>query len=73
MLNRLLNLFLTLVSRGLILTVFMPLACYTKAWVAKHLGDRTAEREGRLSLDFRKHTDIFGMIVVLAFGFGWSK
>ena len=70
---RLLNLFLTLVSRGLILTVFMPLACYAKAWVAKKLGDRTAERDGRLSLDFRKHVDIFGMVIILAFGFGWSK
>ena len=55
------------------LTVFMPLACYVKVWTAKKLGDRTAEAEGRLSLDFRKHTDWFGMLVIMVFGFGWSK
>jgi Zn-dependent protease len=73
MLYRLLIFFLALVSRALILTAVMPLACYAKVWTAKKLGDRTAERAGRLSLDFRKHTDFFGIIVILAFGFGWSK
>ena len=73
MLYRLLIFFLALVSRALILTAVMPLACYAKVWTAKKLGDRTAERAGRLSLDFRKHTDFFGMMVILVFGFGWSK
>ena len=65
--------FLTLLSRGIILTAVMPLACYIRVLVAKKLGDRTGEREGRLTLDFRKHTDLFGIILIFAFGFGWSK
>ena len=65
--------FLTLLSRGLILTVLMPLACYIRVLAAKKLGDSTGEREGRLTLDFRKHTDLFGIILIFAFGFGWSK
>lgn len=65
--------FLTLLSRGIILTAIMPLACYIRVLVAKKLGDSTGEREGRLTLDFRKHTDLFGIILIFAFGFGWSK
>lgn len=65
--------FLTLVSRGVMLTALMPLACYVKAWVAMKLGDRTAAGEGRLSLDFRRHTDWFGMLMIMVFGFGFSK
>ncbi len=65
--------FLTLVSRGVMLTAIMPLACFVKAWVAMRLGDRTAAGEGRLSFDFRRHTDWFGMLMILVLGFGWSK
>ena len=67
------RIFLTLLSRGIMLVVLMPLACYVKAWVAKKLGDRTAQAEGRLSLDFRRHTDQFGMLMIMILGFGWSK
>ena len=70
---KLYRVFLTLVSRGVMLTALMPLACFIKAWVAMKLGDRTAAGEGRLSLDFRRHTDWFGMLMILVFGFGWSK
>ncbi|MBR5683565.1 MAG: site-2 protease family protein [Ruminococcus sp.] len=65
--------FLTLVSRGVVLTALMPLACFAKAWVAQKLGDRTAAGEGRLSLDFRRHTDWFGMLMVMVIGFGFSR
>ena len=67
------RIFLTLLSRGIMLVVLMPLACYVKAWVAKKLGDRTAQAEGRLSLDFRRHTEQFGMLMIMILGFGWSK
>ncbi len=43
------------------------------AWVAKLRGDRTAEREGRLTLNPIPHIDIWGLIPLLLFGFGWAK
>lgn len=50
-------------------------------WVAKHLGDPTAERLGRLTLNPVKHIDPIGTILVPAvllllragFIFGWAK
>src|SRR6267142_380592 len=46
-------------------------------WVARALGDRTAEMMGRLSLNPIKHVDPVGTIVVLValggFLFGWAK
>jgi Zn-dependent protease len=49
-------------------------------WVAKLLGDKTAERLGRLSLNPLKHVDPVGTIILpgllLMFGgfiFGWAK
>ena len=71
--DKLFRLFLTLLSRGILLTALMPAACYAKAWTAKMLGDRTPERDGRLSLDFRRHTDRDGIFITLIFGFGWSR
>jgi Zn-dependent protease len=50
-------------------------------WVAKHLGDPTAERLGRLTLNPIKHIDPVGTVLVPAllilmrtgFVFGWAK
>jgi Zn-dependent protease len=49
-------------------------------WVARHFGDRTAEMQGRLSLNPLRHIDPIGTILVpavmLALGgflFGWAK
>lgn len=70
---RIYRLFLTLISRGIMLTALMPLACYIKALAAMKLGDRTAAGEGRLSLDFRRHTDWFGMLMIMVLGFGFSR
>ncbi|MCR4796433.1 MULTISPECIES: site-2 protease family protein [Ruminococcus] len=63
---------LILISRGILLTALMPAACFAKAWVAKMLGDNMPESDGRLSLDFRRHTDRAGMMstIILGFGFG---
>ena len=43
------------------------------ALIAKRLGDRTAERLGRVSLDPRRHLDPAGTMLFLAAGFGWGK
>jgi Zn-dependent protease len=49
-------------------------------WVARALGDDTAARLGRLSLNPLKHVDPVGtvlvpaiMLLVAGFGFGWAK
>ncbi len=42
-------------------------------FVAYLLGDRTAKNAGRLTLNPIKHIDIFGLIAMIVFGFGWAK
>lgn len=37
------------------------------------LGDRTAQREGRLSLNPLRHVDIVGLFLLFTAGFGWAK
>ncbi|MEK7615350.1 MAG: site-2 protease family protein [Patescibacteria group bacterium] len=46
---------------------------FAHAFVAMLLGDRTAEREGRLTLNPLAHLDLMGLIPLLLFGFGWAK
>ena len=70
---KLYRVFLTLLGRGVLLTAIVPLACCAKAWTAKKLGDNTAERDGRLTMNFRRHVDLYGIILMLCLGFGWGK
>jgi Zn-dependent protease len=46
---------------------------YSHALAAKLLGDPTAEREGRLTLNPLAHIDILGMLMLILFRFGWGK
>ncbi len=46
---------------------------FSHGLVAKFLGDETAEREGRLTLNPIAHIDLYGLIPLLLFGFGWAK
>lgn len=43
------------------------------AYTAKRLGDRTAEREGRVSLNPLAHIDPIGFLLFFLAGFGWAK
>jgi Zn-dependent protease len=43
------------------------------AFAAYKLGDDTAYRMGRLTLNPIKHLDLFGTILMLTVGFGWAK
>ncbi|HEY3079399.1 MAG TPA: site-2 protease family protein, partial [Chloroflexota bacterium] len=48
------------------------------AWTASKLGDDTAARQGRLTIDPRAHLDPLGtfmliLTVILGFGIGWAK
>ena len=42
-------------------------------FVAHLLGDPTAERQGRLSLNPMKHLNLFGFLCMLLTGFGWAN
>lgn len=60
------------------LVVSLVLHELAHGWVALRLGDSTAQREGRLTLDPRSHLDPLGFLMLLVmafhhFGFGWAK
>lgn len=42
-------------------------------WVAYQMGDPTARRLGRLSLNPLKHLEPIGTLMLFVFGFGWAK
>jgi Zn-dependent protease len=76
-----LNSFLSTLSSAAIPVIFaITLHEVAHGWMAKTFGDRTAEMQGRLSLNPIRHIDPVGTILVpallLAFGgfmFGWAK
>lgn len=43
------------------------------AWMADRLGDPTARLQGRITLNPLKHIDLYGLIFLIFFGFGWGK
>ena len=63
------DLLLRLVSVFLCLTVHET--CHGLAALA--LGDPTAKRAGRLSLNPLRHIDWFGLLMMVTVGFGWAK
>jgi Zn-dependent protease len=46
---------------------------FSHALAAYYMGDDTAKRAGRLTIDPRAHVDILGFIALLFAGFGWAK
>lgn len=46
---------------------------FSHALTARHLGDDTAERLGRLTLNPLRHLDPAGTALLLLVGFGWGK
>lgn len=46
---------------------------FSHALVGSLRGDKTAEREGRLTLNPFSHIDPLGLIPLFLFGFGWAK
>jgi Zn-dependent protease len=46
---------------------------FAHAFVAFHLGDDTARRMGRYSLNPVRHIDPFGFLLLIIAGFGWAK
>lgn len=46
---------------------------WAHAFIANRLGDPTAERQGRLTLNPVAHIDLIGALMFLIVGFGWAK
>jgi Zn-dependent protease len=46
---------------------------FSHAWAANELGDDTAKRQGRLTLNPIAHLDPIGTALLLLVGFGWAK
>ena len=62
----------------LLLSVLPALICITlhecaHGMTAYMLGDDTAKRAGRLSLNPIKHIDVLGLVMLVVFRFGWAK
>lgn len=55
------------------LIISLSLHEWSHAFVATKLGDNTAEREGRLTLNPLAHLDPLGAVAILLIGFGWGK
>ena len=62
-----------IIIHGIILLVAFPIHECAHALVAKWLGDDTAEKQGRITLNPIKHLDLWGTILMLFAGFGWAK
>ncbi len=56
-----------------VLLVATPVHECAHGWMAKLLGDDTAENSGRLTLNPIHHLDPLGTICMLLFGIGWGK
>ena len=46
---------------------------FSHAWTANELGDDTAKKLGRVSLNPIRHLDPLGTVLLLLIGFGWGK
>ncbi len=64
---------LQILARAITLMLVLPLHEAAHAWIAYKLGDDTAARQGRLTLNPFAHLDILGSILILFTGFGWAK
>ena len=66
------------VPMEILMSIIPALVCITlhelsHGFVAYKLGDNTAKNMGRLTLNPIKHIDIFGLVMMVAFKFGWAK
>ena len=63
----------TFLLRFIVALIALPIHECAHGYAAYRMGDYTAKREGRLTLNPLMHFDLFGTIAMLLFGFGWAK
>jgi Zn-dependent protease len=71
--GNILTIILTAFSILVMLFVVFPLHESSHALAAKLLGDDTAERQGRITLNPFAHLDLIGTIGIILFRVGWAK
>lgn len=64
---------LYLLTMAFLLLAIMPMHECAHALMAKILGDNTAERAGRLTLNPMAHLNPLGAVCMLLIGFGWAE
>lgn len=69
---------LTEIVIGICVSVFVvfciiPIHEYAHAWVANKLGDDTAERQGRLTINPMAHINWLGALMILLVGVGYAQ
>ncbi len=62
-----------LITMAIIFLTSMPIHEFAHAWAAFQLGDDTAARLGRLTVNPLAHLDPIGTIMLVLAGFGWGK
>jgi Zn-dependent protease len=60
-------------ARILTFLLVTPLHESAHGWMAKQLGDDTAERNGRITLNPFAHLDPLGTVLIILTGFGWAN
>ena len=64
---------LIVAARVITFILIIPIHESAHGLMAKWLGDDTAKKQGRISLNPFVHLDPFGFIMMLILGFGWAK
>ena len=62
-----------LVIRLIVALIALPIHECAHGYAAYRMGDNTAQRQGRLTLNPLAHLDPIGTIAIILFGFGWAK
>ncbi len=62
-----------LLAKAIIIFCCFPVHECAHAWMAEKLGDPTGAREGRVTLNPIRHLDLWGTIMLIAFGVGHAK
>ena len=62
-----------IVARLISILFLLPIHECAHAFASSLLGDKTAQYQGRLSLNPLRHLDIMGALCLLLGGFGWAK
>lgn len=62
-----------LIIRLIVALIALPIHECAHGYAAYRMGDYTAKRQGRLTLNPLAHFDPIGTIAIILFGFGWAK
>lgn len=71
--NQLIYYLVSLLYTVPVLLIAFPVHECAHGWVAYRLGDDTAKRDGRLTLNPFKHLDFWGTVCLIVARFGWAK